>query len=33
MKIALDTSVLVYADGANGAVMRDKALKLIQHRP
>ena len=33
MKIALDTSVLAYAEGANGAAMRDKALELIQRLP
>jgi len=33
MKIALDTNVLAYAEGANGAVMRDKALELIQRLP
>jgi len=33
MKIALDTNVLAYAEGANGAVMRDKALGLIQRLP
>jgi predicted nucleic acid-binding protein len=29
----LDTYVLAYAEGANGAAMRDKALKLIQQLP
>lgn len=33
MKIALDTNVLVYAEGANGTEMRDAALNLIQHLP
>jgi hypothetical protein len=33
MKIALDTNVLAYAEGANGAAMRDKALELIQRLP
>ena len=33
MRIALDTNVLVCAEGANGAVMRDKALELIQRLP
>jgi predicted nucleic acid-binding protein len=33
MRIALDTNVLVYAEGANGAVVRDKALKLIERMP
>ena len=33
MKIALDTNILAYAEGANGAAMRDKALSLIQGLP
>jgi len=33
MRIALDTNVLAYAEGVNGAVMRDRALKLIQRLP
>lgn len=33
MKIALDTNVLAYAEGANGAAMRDRALELIQRLP
>ena len=33
MKVALDTNVLAYAEGANGAAMRDKALDLIQRLP
>ena len=33
MKIALDTNVLAYAEGANGAAMRDQALDLIQRLP
>ncbi len=33
MRIALDTNVLVYAEAANGALMRDKALKLIERLP
>jgi predicted nucleic acid-binding protein len=33
MKIALDTNVLAYAEGANGAAMRDKALEVIQRLP
>ncbi|MBI3278878.1 MAG: PIN domain-containing protein [Acidobacteria bacterium] len=33
MRIALDTNVLAYAEGVNGAVMRDKAMKLIQRLP
>jgi len=30
MKIALDTNVLAYAEGANGTIMRDNALELVQ---
>jgi len=33
MKIALDTNVLAYAEGTNGAAMREKALELIQRLP
>jgi predicted nucleic acid-binding protein len=33
MRIALDTNVLAYAEGTNGALMRDRALKLIQRLP
>ena len=33
MKIALDTNVLAYAEGTNGAAMRDKALSLIERLP
>ncbi len=33
MKIALDTNVLAYAEGTNGATMRDTALSLIQGLP
>jgi predicted nucleic acid-binding protein len=33
MKFALDTNVLAYAEGTNGATMRDKALELIQRLP
>ncbi len=33
MKVALDTNVLAYAEGANGAAMRDKALDVIQRLP
>jgi predicted nucleic acid-binding protein len=33
MKIASDTNVLAYAEDANGAVMRDKALELIHRLP
>ena len=33
MRVALDTNVLAYAEGTNGAGMRDKALELIQRLP
>jgi predicted nucleic acid-binding protein len=33
MKVALDTNVLAYADGATGSAMRAKALDLIQRLP
>ena len=33
MKLALDTNVLAYAEGTNGAGMRDKAIELIQQLP
>ncbi len=33
MKVAVDTNVLAYAEGANGAAMRDKALDLIERLP
>jgi predicted nucleic acid-binding protein len=33
MKIALDTNVLACAEGVNGAVMRDRALELIERLP
>lgn len=33
MKIALDTNVLAYAEGADGAAMRDKALDLMERLP
>ena len=33
MKIALDTNVLAYAEGTNGAATRDKALELIERLP
>ena len=33
MRIALDTSVLAYAEGANGAIKRDQILELIQQLP
>jgi hypothetical protein len=30
MKVALDTNILAYAEGAYGAAMRDRALEVIQ---
>jgi predicted nucleic acid-binding protein len=33
MKVALDTNVLAYAEGANGAAIRDRALEVIQRLP
>ena len=33
MRVALDTNVLAYAEGTNGAAMRDNALELIQRLP
>jgi predicted nucleic acid-binding protein len=33
MKVALDTNVLSYTEGTNGAAMRDKALELVQRLP
>lgn len=33
MKLALDTNILAYAEGANGPAMRDRALDLIQRLP
>jgi predicted nucleic acid-binding protein len=33
MRLALDTDVLAYAEGVNGAAMRDKTLNLIQQLP
>lgn len=33
MKAALDTNVLAYAEGTNGAAKRDEALELIQRLP
>jgi predicted nucleic acid-binding protein len=33
MKIALDTNVLAYAEGTNGATMRERALSLIRQLP
>jgi len=33
MRVALDTNVLAYAEGTNGAAKRDQALELIQRLP
>lgn len=33
MKVALDTNVLAYAEGINGAEKRDQALSLLQRLP
>lgn len=33
MRIALDTNVLAYAEGINGADRRDSALELVQRLP
>jgi predicted nucleic acid-binding protein len=33
VKVALDTNILAYAEGTNGAEMREKALDLIQRLP
>jgi predicted nucleic acid-binding protein len=33
MKIALDTNVLAYAEGTNGATMREKALSVVRRLP
>jgi predicted nucleic acid-binding protein len=33
MKVALDTNILAYAEGTNGAAIRDKTLDLIQRLP
>ena len=33
MKIALDTNVLAYAEGINGAAMRHRALELLVRLP
>jgi len=33
MKVALDTNVLAYAEGTNGYLMRDRALRLIEELP
>jgi predicted nucleic acid-binding protein len=33
VKVALDTNILAYAEGTNGAEMKEKALDLIQRLP
>ena len=33
MRIALDTNVLAYAEGVNGAIRRDQTMKIIQRLP
>jgi predicted nucleic acid-binding protein len=33
MRIALDTNILAHAEGINGAVMRDRALALLERLP
>ncbi len=33
MKVALDTNILAYAEGANGAAMRARALELMERLP
>lgn len=33
MKVALDTNILAYAEGVNGAAMRDRALRLLTRLP
>lgn len=33
MRLALDTNVLAYAEGVNGAEKRDQALDLLHHLP
>lgn len=33
MRVALDTNVLAYAEGTNGAAMKEAALDLIQRLP
>ncbi len=33
MKVALDTNILVYAEGANGPEMREKTIGLIEKLP
>ncbi len=33
VRVALDTNVLAYAEGTNGAEMKEAALRLIQRLP
>lgn len=33
MRVALDTNILAYAEGANGADMKRTALELVQNLP
>ena len=33
MRLALDTNILAYAEGVNGAPMRNAALELVQRLP
>lgn len=33
MRVALDTNILAYAEGANGAAMKDAALELLEKLP
>lgn len=33
MRVALDTNILAYAEGVNGAVMKRKALELVEKLP
>jgi predicted nucleic acid-binding protein len=33
LRVALDTNVLAYAEGVNGARMKTAALQLVQHLP
>ena len=33
MTVALDTNILAYAEGTNGAAMRGKALELMERLP
>lgn len=33
MRVALDTNILAYAEGVNGAAMKQTALKLVENLP